>query len=311
MKNLKRLTSILILLLTILFAGCNFPLFNKEESVNNDEEIKLLATTVAQTLTAFQLQLQETADAALQLPTPTTLPVPGAGVATQAPLPTTGASSSGYGSPNCLIAGSVSETVPDNTAFAPGDPFNKTWTVINSGTCAWTTGFQYVFQSGDQMGGISPTYLSSAVPAGNIIDIPLSLTAQKTPGTYRGDWALQDENGTPFGYFWVKIVVEDVGAFAVTGATMSGPANHSGSCSYTYEYSANITANTFGTITYYFEYEDSSKTSKKSLEFAHSGTQTVSESRELSATGNYSVKLYVDSPNHQYFSPLDFYLSCK
>ncbi|MBC7228016.1 MAG: hypothetical protein H5T61_12435, partial [Thermoflexales bacterium] len=39
-------------------------------------------------------------------------------------------------------------TVPDNTAFAPGIPFVKTWRVRNSGTCAWEPGTKLVFISG-------------------------------------------------------------------------------------------------------------------------------------------------------------------
>ena len=115
---------------------------------------------------------------------------------------------SSYNQKGCLIASSISETIPDDTIFDLGTSFNKTWTVINSGTCDWTTNFQLVYLSGDQMGGVSPTFLSSNVPAGNIIDLTLPLTAPAKAGTYRGDWALQAEDGTMVAYFWVQIICD-------------------------------------------------------------------------------------------------------
>jgi len=42
-------------------------------------------------------------------------------------------------------------SVPPGTILAPGVTFTKTWRLQNIGTCAWTTSYQLVFFSGDQM----------------------------------------------------------------------------------------------------------------------------------------------------------------
>jgi hypothetical protein len=98
-------------------------------------------------------------------------------------------------------------TVPDNTQMSPGESFNKTWRVRNTGTCDWEAGTVLVFSSGDRMGG------PNSVPAGAIapnatIDVSVNLTAPGTPGTYRGNWQLEAPDGTRFGLIlYVQIVV--------------------------------------------------------------------------------------------------------
>ena len=39
-------------------------------------------------------------------------------------------------------------TVPDDTVFNPGDDFDKTWRIQNTGTCSWDDGYNLVFVSG-------------------------------------------------------------------------------------------------------------------------------------------------------------------
>ena len=201
MNNTKT-NLLLILILSVIFSGCNFPIA-KEESVNEQKDIAV-ATSVAQTLTVLENQIKPTPIQIEEVPTITAMPT------LEIPVPTqlTVAPVSSYNQKGCLVASSINETIPDDTIFDPGTSFDKTWTVINSGTCDWTTNFRLVHLSGDQMGGISPTFLSSNVPAGNIIDLTLPLTAPEKAGTYRSDWALQTEDGTMVAYFWVQIICD-------------------------------------------------------------------------------------------------------
>jgi hypothetical protein len=201
MNNKKR-NLLFLLILSVFFSGCNFPTL-KEENADEQKDIAV-ATIVAQTLTALENQIQPTPPLIEEVPTQTTMPTLEIPVQTQLTV----TPMSLYSQEGCLIASSISETIPDDTIFDPGDSFNKTWTVINSGTCDWTTNFQLVYLNGDQMEGISPTFLSSNVPAGNIIDLTLPLTAPAKAGTYRGDWALQAEDGTMVTYFWVQIICD-------------------------------------------------------------------------------------------------------
>ena len=98
-------------------------------------------------------------------------------------------------------------TVPDGTHFAPKKAFNKTWKIQNTGTCAWTTDYQYKFISGEQMGG-ADIKVPNAVQPGDTIDLTIKLTAPATAGKYRGQWRLFAPDGTPFGQKpYVDIVV--------------------------------------------------------------------------------------------------------
>ena len=307
MKKNKSLL-LLLMIVTLISAGCNFPLFGKGSNpteVVDDGEV--LSTLVAQTLVALENQLQQMATPTINVPTLAPLPtLPGPGQ-TQPTLPASSNSSA-----SCLLAGLVSETIPDNTAFAPGDPFTKTWKIINSGSCDWAANYRLVFVSGEQMGGISPIPLNIKVPAGNFTDVSVALTAPTTPGTYRGDWGLQNENGVVFAPFYVQIVVNDVGDFVITsGSLSSAKANDVAACPYTYTYSAVITPNRNGSATYFFEFEDGTKTATATLDFASSASKTITATRSLTASGSYSVKLYIDAPNHQYFDTLGFSISCS
>jgi len=100
------------------------------------------------------------------------------------------------------------ETIPDDTVMMPGQAFVKSWTIQNSGTCDWTS-FNLVFISGDQMGGETSVAVPS-LAAGSTTEMSVHLTAPSTPGTYRGNWRVQSDEGTFFGStFFVQIVVPE------------------------------------------------------------------------------------------------------
>ena len=99
-------------------------------------------------------------------------------------------------------------SVQDNTGFAPGTPFVKTWRVRNSGTCAWEPGTRLVFTSGDPMGG-PPAVDVPTLPPGAQTDVSVNLIAPATPDTYRGNYQFRAPNGTRFGaVIYVQIVVQ-------------------------------------------------------------------------------------------------------
>lgn len=83
--------------------------------------------------------------------------------------------------------------IPDNTVFAPGASFVKTWRVRNDGTCAW--GKKYAlsalaFVGGNPLGAPEGVVLPGNVQPGNTVDISVSMTAPLTPGVYRSEWKL-------------------------------------------------------------------------------------------------------------------------
>ena len=111
-------------------------------------------------------------------------------------------------------------TVPDDTVFAPGQAFTKTWKLRNVGDCTWTTDYSLVFSTGDQMSGPVSINLPRAVGPREEIDLSVDLVAPTSPGSYRGNWLLKNAAGELFGIgvqwntlankpFWVAIKVAD------------------------------------------------------------------------------------------------------
>jgi ABC-type amino acid transport substrate-binding protein len=93
----------------------------------------------------------------------------------------------------------------------PGQPFTKGWRMLNTGTCAWTTGFKLVYAHGNvpaaQMGG-QPIAVTREVQPGQTFDFQVNLIAPTIPGTYQGFWTMRNERNTPFGEtVWVGVTV--------------------------------------------------------------------------------------------------------
>ena len=97
-------------------------------------------------------------------------------------------------------------TVLDGTHMNPGQVFDKTWRVQNTGPCEWTANYLIAFGWGTPsdptawMGStIWKSITSTTVKSGEIIDITLTLTAPSAAGDYTGVWRLQNDRGTKFG----------------------------------------------------------------------------------------------------------------
>lgn len=85
-------------------------------------------------------------------------------------------------------------SVPDNTVYAPGTSFTKTWRVRNDGTCDWgSRGYalsSLAFVRGDPLGAPEGVILPADIPPGTIIDISIAMKAPTTLGTYRSEWKM-------------------------------------------------------------------------------------------------------------------------
>lgn len=98
-------------------------------------------------------------------------------------------------------------TVSDGEQITGGTAFTKTWQLRNDGTCDWSTAYQVIYSSGEQMGGPSSQPLASPIPVGSTGTVSVNLVAPTTPGEYTGWWAIANAAGQPFGYFSVLIEV--------------------------------------------------------------------------------------------------------
>lgn len=105
------------------------------------------------------------------------------------------------------FAGDV--TVKDGTEFAPGEPFDKVWSVTNYGTCLWGGGYTIRFSEGDLMGAVERVPIVEVVEPEATGLITVSMVAPDLPGTYRGSWQMVGLDGQSFGpdlYLEIKVV---------------------------------------------------------------------------------------------------------
>jgi serine/threonine protein phosphatase PrpC len=105
------------------------------------------------------------------------------------------------------FAGDV--TVKDGTEFAPGEPFEKVWSVSNYGTCPWGGGYIVRFTEGDLMSAPEQVPIVEVVEPETTGVITIPMVAPDLPGTYRGSWQMVGLDNEPFGpdlYLEIKVV---------------------------------------------------------------------------------------------------------
>jgi hypothetical protein len=92
-------------------------------------------------------------------------------------------------------------TYPPGSVVNASTSFYKSWQVQNTGTCTWNGEYALVYDSGFQLGGQSPLPLGSgvAVAPGQYVTLTIRLWSNPQPGTYTGEWLLQDDDGNAFG----------------------------------------------------------------------------------------------------------------
>ncbi len=98
-------------------------------------------------------------------------------------------------------------SVPDRTEMAPGQNFEKTWLIKNTGTCAWGEGYHLVFGYDEKMNGQARP-LPSVVQPGETVEMTVVFTAPTAAGEYRSYWRMANTADINFGdFFYVYIVV--------------------------------------------------------------------------------------------------------
>ena len=219
----------------------------------------------------------------------------------------------------CNSSKFVSETIPDGTVYQAGDTFTKSWTLRNAGDCDWTTGYKFVFESGDQMGGSSSMNVPSVIEPGEKITFQVDLTAPSADGDYTGVWRLKAADGEKLGQYWVKITVGSGGApapppaaFAVTSVnlTTADTSIDAPACPIEVNVQAKITTNGAGTVTYKWQDSTPAGSVLLSVDFADTGTKTVDYNVLVNLDDHIGVDIYIDDPNNQWFGPLEFDVTC-
>jgi hypothetical protein len=228
----KRLLQVVAgIVLAATSAACNLG-----KSPQPTPDVAGLYTAAADTLVA-QLHDQQTQTAAAVPPTPAasptplasftslpTLPLiagltpfgtftfgtPGVGLT---PLPTlvSGTIVSGF-AVGCNNAVFIGETIPDGTKMVPMHSFKKTWSLQNTGTCAWDEGYSFAFKSGERLGGfdVKITKSEDFTEPNHSQAFVIPMEAPKDAGEYKGYWQMKDDSGNWFGSLVsVDIIVEE------------------------------------------------------------------------------------------------------
>ncbi|MGE5249033.1 MAG: NBR1-Ig-like domain-containing protein [Bacteroidota bacterium] len=285
--------------------------------VSEDDRI---ATAVAKTVEA-----QQSRPTAAPLSTPVFTPTPlQTALATLPVTPRPGSTFPPVAGDDqaCMKASLVEETVPDGTILKPGEQFTKTWRIQNASTCVWNTSYKIVFWDGDLMGGgYVYSFPQQALP-GDVVDVPLVLTAPSTDGSYKGSWKLQTPAGSSFGVgydspFWVDIVVSSDPKvdYGVTSVSYSVNRDPQSGCPANVWYTiyATITVNGPVSVTYNWKKSDGTLDDKKTIKFTQAGSKTVSMEWSLhigSATNERWAQLFTISPIEQEYGKATFTYSC-
>jgi hypothetical protein len=198
-----------VISLTALFlSACNAP-----ATVSPTEAVSAIYTAAAETIVAQQALATATpTPTKTATPTQTALPV----TATQpaSPQPTTAAAQNFCD--NSIYISDV--TIPDKTVILPGQVFEKTWALQNTGSCTWTEGYTIVSAGGDLMGGTTRPIPTWPVAPQQQTNVTVKLTAPNTAGTYTGWWRLSNSKGAPFGQSVSVVIV--VGGTTTATATL-------------------------------------------------------------------------------------------
>jgi hypothetical protein len=92
----------------------------------------------------------------------------------------------------------VSQSIPDDTVFTPGQTFTMTWQLKNVGASTWTAAYLLRYYSGELFGAPQEIVLGQQVLPGATVEIALKMKAPATPGKYRSDWVLSNETRSNF-----------------------------------------------------------------------------------------------------------------
>ncbi|HEY3310624.1 MAG TPA: NBR1-Ig-like domain-containing protein [Anaerolineales bacterium] len=214
MKQKTKILIFAISLAALLLSACNAP-----ATATPTQAVDAIYTAAAQTVAAQAAKNTAT-------PRPSATPSPTATVTIAPTVLATQVPPTSPGQNFCDNSVYISDvTIPDNTELAPGQVFDKTWALQNTGTCTWTEGYTIIFSNGDQMGG-NTRPIGQVVAPGAQVNVTVKLTAPTTPGAYSGFWRLANGKGAPFGQVVSVVIKVVVGSTATQSAATAttGPA---------------------------------------------------------------------------------------
>jgi len=215
----------IVLMIVFALNACNMP----RRGTPTEPPVGFIYTSAAQTVQAQLTQVSQP---------PATAGGPSATITatgTHSPQNRTATTTSAHAttpttSEPCALAEFVKDvTVPDNTEFAPGVSFEKTWRLRNTGSCTWTPAYALVFEGQNIFNAPASVQLTTgSVPPGETVDITVTLEAPQEAGKQRQNFKFADPSGEKFGVgddgskpFWVQIRVVVEGGIVYDFVTRS------------------------------------------------------------------------------------------
>lgn len=292
---------------TLIASACSSPAQNESS----------ISTAVAQTVQAGQ-SLTEIAMQPTITPEISFTVTPGVAT-TPTSAPTLASAPS---DPNCVAANLVGENPPDGAILAPGEYFWKTWTLLNTGTCAWDSSYKLIFWSGELMGGLISYELPEVLP-NQQQDISIYLRAPETEGTFTGYWQLQTPWNANFGVgpskepFYVQVAVSsarrpDYGISSVTYDIVREP-EEGCPANVLYTVYATITTNGPTEFSYRWDQSDGNESAPKNVIFTEAGSKTYSREWMVGRGDSPNTRwmqIIVIGPTPQEFEKVSFENTC-
>ena len=223
--------------------------------------------------------------------------------------------------PNCVSATLIGENPPDGTVLKPGEYFWKTWTLLNTGTCAWNTTYNLVYWSGDLLGGLTSYPLPDDVLPNEQKDISIYLQAPQTDGTFTGYWRIQTPWGADFGVgstsesFYAQISVSNEAEYGISNVSYELVREPPIGCptNVLYTIRATITTNGPFEIDYRWMQSDGNNTHTKPLEFTQAESKTLIREWMIGKGDSPSPRwamIVVTEPKYQEYGKVEILNKC-
>jgi hypothetical protein len=207
--TLRRRITILLSLIMISLAGCNFPQRAAGPALAATDAMVtpegIASSTAYATLGATRTEARPDASGTVVPPSRQTQPVPPGEDASTLPCDQAGA-----GKP-------IDLSIPDDSQLLPGQAFTKVWRLQNVGSCTWTKEYSVALFSGESLGAQPSVSLPGDIPPGQTVEISVDMIAPLAPGKYQGNWKLRNPSDEWFGIgpdgsapFWVRILVVEL-----------------------------------------------------------------------------------------------------
>ena len=185
--------------------------------------------------------------------------------------------------PGCTVtAALVGENPPDGAILKPGEFFWKTWTLKNTGTCAWDSSYKLAFWSGDLMGGLNSYPFPEVIAPDESKDVSIYLKAPETTGTFTGYWRIQTPWGADFGVgptsesFYAQVSVSNDANYGIRSVTYDIVRDPATRCPANVRYTVHATITTNGPyeFNYFWSQSDGNNSGVKTLKFTEAGSRT-------------------------------------